>query len=63
MKRHLTHVVFMGIGEGLLNLRNLLKAIAILNAPWGLHVGARRMTVSTVGFARRSGSSRPRGSR
>ena len=46
----LTHVVFMGIGEGLLNARNLLKAIGILNAPWGLNVGARRMTVSTVGL-------------
>ena len=45
----LTHLVFMGVGEPLLNLPRLLKAIRILNAPWGLNVGARRMTVSTVG--------------
>jgi len=47
---HLTHLVFMGIGEGLLNLQSLVKAIRILNAPWGVHLGARRMTVSTVGI-------------
>ena len=47
---HLTHLVFMGIGEGLLNFARLAKAIHILNAPWGLHIGARRMTVSTVGI-------------
>jgi 23S rRNA (adenine2503-C2)-methyltransferase len=46
----LTHLVFMGIGEGLLNLRGLLRAIRVLNAPWGLNLGARRMTVSTVGL-------------
>lgn len=47
---HLTHLVFMGIGEGLLNFDRLTQAIRILNAPWGLHIGARRMTVSTVGI-------------
>jgi len=47
---HLTHIVFMGIGEGLLNLKSLVKAIRILNAPWATHLGARRMTVSTVGI-------------
>ena len=47
---HLTHLVFMGIGEGLLNFERLAKAIRIFNAPWGLHIGARRMTVSTVGI-------------
>ena len=47
---HLTHLVFMGIGEGLLNLASLVKAIRILNAPWAAHLGARRMTVSTVGI-------------
>jgi len=46
----LTHLVFMGIGEGLLNFDRLTQAIRILNAPWGLHIGARRMTVSTVGI-------------
>ena len=46
---HLTHLVFMGIGEGLLNFDALAGAIGILNASWGLGMGARRMTVSTVG--------------
>jgi 23S rRNA (adenine2503-C2)-methyltransferase len=46
----LTHVVFMGIGEGLLNFERLARAIRILNAPWGMGVAARRQTVSTVGI-------------
>ena len=46
----LTHLVFMGVGEPFLNFPRLMKAIRILNAPWGLHLGARRMTVSTVGI-------------
>ena len=45
----LTHLVFMGIGEGLLNFDRLAEALRILNATWGLNLGARRMTVSTVG--------------
>jgi 23S rRNA (adenine2503-C2)-methyltransferase len=45
----LTHLVFMGIGEALLNFDNVARAIETLNAPWGLNIGARRMTVSTVG--------------
>jgi 23S rRNA (adenine2503-C2)-methyltransferase len=48
-KGRLTHLVFMGIGEGMLNLPRLIKAIRVVNAPWGLNIGARRMTVSTVG--------------
>ena len=46
----LSHVVFMGVGEGLLNFDALAKAIGIINAPWGMNIGARRMTVSTVGI-------------
>ena len=45
------NLVFMGMGEPLANLPNLLKAIEILNAPWGLRLGARHMTVSTSGLA------------
>lgn len=43
-----THVVFMGMGEPLLNFDNLLKAIHILNKEVG--IGMRHMTVSTVGI-------------
>ncbi len=46
----LTNVVMMGMGEPLANYRNLIAALRILNAEWGLHIGARRITVSTVGL-------------
>ena len=43
------NVVFMGMGEPLLNLANVLKAIALLNHPQGQQIGIRRITVSTCG--------------
>lgn len=46
-----TNVVFMGMGEPLANYDNTLKAIAILNDEQGTNLGARHMTVSTVGLA------------
>ncbi len=49
--KKINNIVFMGMGEPLANLPNLLKAIAIINAPWGIGIGARRMTVSTSGLA------------
>lgn len=45
------NVVFMGMGEPLANFENVLRAIRIINAPWGLAIGARRITVSTSGLA------------
>ncbi len=45
------NVVFMGMGEPLANLKNLMRAIRIINAPWGLGIGARHITVSTSGLA------------
>ena len=45
------NIVFMGMGEPLANLNNLLAAIRIINAPWGLGIGARHITVSTSGLA------------
>ena len=45
------NIVFMGMGEPLANLTNLLRAIEIINAPWGLGIGARHLTVSTSGLA------------
>ncbi len=45
------NVVFMGMGEPLANFDNLLRAIHIINAPWGLEIGARHITVSTSGLA------------
>jgi 23S rRNA (adenine2503-C2)-methyltransferase len=45
------NIVFMGMGEPLANFDNLMRAISILNAPWGLGIGARHITVSTSGLA------------
>jgi 23S rRNA (adenine2503-C2)-methyltransferase len=45
------NVVFMGMGEPLANFENVVRAIRIINAPWGLAIGARRITVSTSGLA------------
>jgi 23S rRNA (adenine2503-C2)-methyltransferase len=41
----------MGMGEPLANYENLMKALKILNAPWGGGIGARKITVSTSGLA------------
>lgn len=48
---HIDNVVFMGMGEPLANFHNLTRAIQIINAPWGLGIGARRITISTSGLA------------
>ncbi|HLW34894.1 MAG TPA: 23S rRNA (adenine(2503)-C(2))-methyltransferase RlmN [Chthoniobacterales bacterium] len=45
------NIVFMGMGEPLANLDNVMRAIRIINAPWGLGTGARHITVSTSGLA------------
>ncbi|MBM2833961.1 MAG: hypothetical protein HW406_1122 [Candidatus Brocadiaceae bacterium] len=47
---HLTNIVFMGIGEPLKNYDNVVKAVRIMNAEWGLGIGARHITISTVGI-------------
>ena len=44
------HLVFMGMGEPLANYASVLHAIRILHDPAGLSIGARRITVSTVGL-------------
>lgn len=45
------NLVIMGMGEPLANYDNLMKALTILNAPWGGGIGARKITVSTSGLA------------
>jgi 23S rRNA (adenine2503-C2)-methyltransferase len=47
------NLVFMGMGEPLLNLPQVLKAVAILSDPKGIGVALRRITVSTVGIVPR----------
>ena len=49
--RLVSNLVIMGMGEPLANYENLLKALRILNAPWGGGIGARKITISTSGLA------------
>jgi 23S rRNA (adenine2503-C2)-methyltransferase len=46
----LSNIVLMGMGEPLANYANVIRAVRILNAPWGLGIGARKLTLSTVGL-------------
>ncbi len=46
----LSNVVFMGLGEPLANYDATLHALRTINAPWGLGISARKITVSTVGL-------------
>jgi len=45
-----THIVFMGMGEPLDNLGEVMKACTILTAQWGLAFSPRNITISTVGI-------------
>ncbi|MBW2280123.1 MAG: 23S rRNA (adenine(2503)-C(2))-methyltransferase RlmN [Deltaproteobacteria bacterium] len=49
----LTHVVFMGMGEPLLNLREVVRAIRVMTDPGALALSRRRITVSTAGVVPR----------
>jgi 23S rRNA (adenine2503-C2)-methyltransferase len=49
-QRLISNLVVMGMGEPLANYDNLLKALQILNAPWGGAIGARKITISTSGL-------------
>jgi 23S rRNA (adenine2503-C2)-methyltransferase len=48
--KQVTNIVFMGMGEPLMNWRAVDPALTVLNAPSGLGIGARHITVSTVGI-------------
>jgi 23S rRNA (adenine2503-C2)-methyltransferase len=49
----INHIVFMGMGEPLANYANVIKAIRILHDPACFNIGARKITVSTVGLPSR----------
>ncbi|MBE7172250.1 MAG: 23S rRNA (adenine(2503)-C(2))-methyltransferase RlmN [Williamsia sp.] len=51
-QKKLSNIVFMGMGEPLLNYKNVLKAIERITAPDGLAMSPRRITVSTAGVAK-----------
>jgi len=46
----LTNIVYMGMGEPFDNLEGVMKSLEILTSDWGLGMGARRITVSTIGM-------------
>ncbi|MFO0877750.1 MAG: 23S rRNA (adenine(2503)-C(2))-methyltransferase RlmN [Gemmataceae bacterium] len=49
-EERLTHIVVMGMGEPMANLDALLEALEVATAPTGLGIGARHVTISTVGL-------------
>ena len=50
--KKLSNIVFMGMGEPLLNYKNVLKAIDKISSPEGLGMSPKRITVSTAGVAK-----------
>ena len=48
----LTNIVFMGMGEPLLNYANVIKGIDLISSPNGLNISSKRITVSTAGIAK-----------
>lgn len=50
--KKLTNIVFMGMGEPLLNYKNVLRAIDKITSPDGLAMSPRRITVSTAGVSK-----------
>lgn len=47
--RELSNIVFMGMGEPMDNVDEVLKAVEVLTAPWGLAWSPKRITVSSIG--------------
>ena len=50
--QHLTNIVYMGMGEPLLNYKNMLRSTELITSPEGLGISPRRITVSTAGIAK-----------
>ncbi|WP_341842652.1 23S rRNA (adenine(2503)-C(2))-methyltransferase RlmN [Chitinophaga caseinilytica] len=50
--KKLTNIVYMGMGEPLLNYKNVLKSIEMITSPDGLAMSPKRITVSTAGVAK-----------
>jgi len=49
-KKKITNIVYMGMGEPLDNLTEVLKSLEILTSEWGFGLSPRRITVSTIGI-------------
>ena len=50
IKKRISHIVVMGIGEPFDNYDNIMKFIKIVNDPKGLAIGSRHITISTCGI-------------
>ena len=48
--KEITNIVYMGMGEPLDNLAEVLKSLEVLTADWGFALSPRRITVSTIGI-------------
>lgn len=48
----LSNVVYMGMGEPMLNYKNVVKSVELITAPIGLQMAPRRITISTAGIAK-----------
>lgn len=51
-QRSVSNVVFMGMGEPLLNYQNVLRSIEVLTDQKGLSIAPKRITISTAGVAK-----------
>ena len=51
--QRISNIVFMGMGEPLANYTNVMQAIRVLHDPQCMNIGARRITISTVGVPAR----------
>ena len=51
-EKKLSNIVFMGMGEPLLNYKNVLRAIERITSPHGMAMSPKRVTVSTAGIAK-----------
>jgi len=51
-KKPITNIVFMGMGEPLLNVKNVLTSINYITGSYGMGMSAKRITVSTVGITK-----------
>ena len=49
-RKNLTNIVYMGMGEPLDNLSEVLKSLEVFTAEWGFSLSPRRITVSTIGI-------------
>lgn len=50
--KNLTNIVYMGMGEPLLNYDNVMNSVRLLTSTDGLHISQKRITISTSGIAR-----------